>query len=163
MNYIKRDIESKILAVSKEYSCLLVTGPRQVEKTTVLRRLAKTDPALFLQMHTLPILIDEVQYAPALFSYIKIAVYNGATPGAFWLTGSQAFRLMELAQESLAGRIAILRMPALSQHEIYGKGECVSFSLELEDLKDGDRGGRATASAGDQAVDQPCRRTGGGV
>lgn len=153
MNYIKRDIESKLLAVSKEYSCLLVTGPRQVGKTTVLqrlaeegrdyvtlddleeRRLAKTDPALFLQMHTLPILIDEVQYAPELFSYIKIAVDNGAASGAFWITGSQAFRLMELAQESLAGRIAILRMSSLSQHEIYGQGECVPFSLELESLK----------------------------
>lgn len=153
MNYIKRDIESKILAVSEEYSCLLVTGPRQVGKTTVLRRLAeegreyvtlddleerrlaKTDPALFLQMHTLPILIDEVQYAPELFSYIKIAVDNGAVPGAFWLTGSQAFRLMELAQESLAGRIALLRMSALSQHESYGQGACVPFSLELEGLK----------------------------
>lgn len=153
MNYIKRDIEDKILAVSKEYACLLITGPRQVGKTTVLRRLAeenreyvtlddleerrlaKTDPALFLQMHTLPILIDEVQYAPELFSYIKIAVDNGAAPGAFWLTGSQAFRLMELAQESLAGRIAILRMPSLSQHEIYGQGDCVPFSLELESLK----------------------------
>ena len=153
MSYIKRDIEDKILAVSKEYACLLITGPRQVGKTTVLRRLAeenreyvtlddleerrlaKTDPALFLQMHTLPILIDEVQYAPELFSYIKIAVDNGAAPGVFWLTGSQAFRLMELAQESLAGRIAILRMPALSQHEIYGQGDCVPFSLELENLK----------------------------
>ena len=108
MNYISRDIEGKILAVSREYACLLITGPRQVGKTTVLRRLAeenreyvtlddleerrlaKTDPALFLQMHSLPILIDEVQYAPELFSYIKIAVDSGAAPGAFWLTGSRA-------------------------------------------------------------------------
>ena len=115
MNYISRDIEGKILAVSREYACLLITGPRQVGKTTVLRRLAeenreyvtlddleerrlaKTDPALFLQMHSLPILIDEVQYAPELFSYIKIAVDSGAAPGTFWLTGSQAFQLMELA------------------------------------------------------------------
>ena len=72
------------------------------------RRLAKTDPALFLQMHDLPVFIDEVQYAPELFSYIKIAVDNGAAPGSFWLTGSQAFRMMELAQESLAGRAAVL-------------------------------------------------------
>ena len=153
MNYISRDIEGKILTVSGEYACLLITGPRQVGKTTVLRRLAeenreyvtlddleerrlaKTDPALFLQMHSLPILIDEVQYAPELFSYIKIAVDNGAAPGTFWLTGSQAFQLMELAQESLAGRIAILRMPSLSQHEIYGQGACTPFSLELENLK----------------------------
>ena len=124
MKYIKRDLENKILSLSKEYSCLLITGPRQVGKTTVLkqlaesgrgyvtlddfdeRRLAKTDPAMFLQMHSLPIFIDEVQYAPELFSYIKIAIDNGAEAGSFWLTGSQAFKLMELAQESLAGRIA---------------------------------------------------------
>lgn len=153
MAYIKRDLESKILSLSKEYSCILITGPRQVGKTTVLkqlmdnnrsyvtlddleeRRLAKTDPALFLQMHSQPIMIDAVQYAPQLFSYIKIAVDNGAAPGAFWLTGSQAFKLMELAQESLAGRIAVLHMPALSQHEIYGKGECTPFSVDLVALK----------------------------
>lgn len=153
MDYIKRDIEEKILSISKEYACLLVTGPRQIGKTTVLRqlaeenreyvtlddleerRLAKRDPALFLQMHTLPILIDEVQYAPELFSYIKIAVDNGASSGAFWITGSQTFQLMSLAQESLAGRIAILRMDSLSQHEIYGKEECIPFSLDLESLK----------------------------
>lgn len=153
MSYIKRDLESKILSLSREYSCILITGPRQVGKTTVLkqlmdsareyvtlddldeRRLAKTDPALFLQMHSLPIMIDEVQYAPELFSYIKIAVDDGAAPGAYWLTGSQAFKMMELAQESLAGRIAILHMPALSQHEIYGNGECVPFSIDLDALK----------------------------
>jgi predicted AAA+ superfamily ATPase len=86
-------------------------------------------------MHSTPVFIDEVQYAPELFSYIKIAVDNGAFPGSFWLTGSQAFRLMELAQESLAGRVALLHMPSLSQHEIYGSRENSPFTLELEALK----------------------------
>ncbi|MDD3228138.1 MAG: ATP-binding protein [Oscillospiraceae bacterium] len=153
MGYIKRDLESKILALSKEYACILITGPRQVGKTTVLkqlaaadreyvtlddledRALAKRDPALFLQMHSLPIFIDEVQYAPELFSYIKISIDNGAAPGSFWLTGSQAFKMMELAQESLAGRVALLHMPALSQHEIYGSGNNVPFSVDLDALK----------------------------
>lgn len=153
MNYIKRDLESKILALSAEYSCILITGPRQVGKTTVLkqlmtndreyvtlddlaeRKLAKTDPAMFLQVHSLPIFIDEVQYAPELFSYIKIAIDNGAAPGAFWLTGSQAFKLMDLAQESLAGRVAILHMTSLSQHEIYGSGDTQPFSIDLAQLK----------------------------
>ena len=85
MNYIKRDIESRILSLTGEYSCILITGPRQVGKTTVLkqlmtddreyvtlddlqeRRLARTDPAMFMQTHSLPIFIDEVQYAPELF------------------------------------------------------------------------------------------------
>ncbi len=99
------------------------------------RHLAKTDPAMFLQMHSLPIMIDEVQYAPELFSYIKIAVDNGAAPGSFWLTGSHTFKLMELAQESLASRIAILNMHALSQHEIYGKGEAAPFTVDIDALK----------------------------
>lgn len=153
MAYIKRDIEDKIIALSKEYSCILITGPRQVGKTTVLtqlmdsdreyvtlddleeRGLAKRDPAMFLQMHSTPIMIDEVQYAPEIFSYIKIQIDNGAAPGTYWLTGSQAFKLMELAQESLAGRVAILHMPSLSQHEIYGTGDCAPFTLVLSSLK----------------------------
>lgn len=153
MNYIKRDLEEKIISLSKEYSCLLITGPRQVGKTTTLqklmtsdrnyvtlddleeRRMAKNDPALFLQIHNTPLFIDEVQYAPELFSYIKIAIDNGAAPGSFWLTGSQAFRMMELAQESLAGRTAILHMPSLSQHEIYGSGQTMPFTVDLTALK----------------------------
>lgn len=154
MAYIKRDMEDKIVALSKEYSCILVTGPRQVGKTTVLRQLmnddreyvtlddmderglAKRDPAMFLQIHSTPITIDEVQYAPELFSYIKMEIDKGAAPGTYWLTGSQAFKLMELAQESLAGRVAILHMSSLSQHEIYGSGKCTPFTLELGALKE---------------------------
>ena len=86
-------------------------------------------------MHSLPILIDEVQYAPELFSYIKMAIDKGAAPGSFWLTGSQPFKLMVLAQESLAGRIAIIHMPSLSQHEMYGNDKTEPFSIDLEKLK----------------------------
>lgn len=154
MVYIKRDIEEKIISLSKEYSCILITGPRQVGKTTVLRQLmdesreyvtlddmderslAKRDPAMFLQIHSTPIMIDEVQYAPELFSYIKMDIDKGAAPGTYWLTGSQAFKLMELAQESLAGRVAMLHMASLSQHEIYGSGKCAPFNLDLTALKE---------------------------
>ncbi len=153
MRYIKRDIEEKIRSLNEEYACILITGPRQVGKTTVLRAimddsrtyvtlddmeeraLAKRDPAMFLQLHDTPIFIDEVQYAPELFSVIKMAIDNGAAPGSFWLTGSQAFRMMELAQESLAGRVAVLHMPSLSQHEAYGSGECTPFTVDLPALK----------------------------
>lgn len=100
------------------------------------RAMAQNDPALFLQMHDRPILIDEVQYAPQLFAYIKIEIDNGAEPGSFWLTGSQAFRMMELVQESLAGRVALLHMSSLSQHEIYGSGEITPFTVELNALKE---------------------------
>lgn len=153
MEYITRDLEEVIRATSKEYACILVTGARQVGKSTTLRqlmnddreevllddleerKLASKDPALFLQIHSTPILIDEVQNAPELFSYIKMAIDKGIAPGSFWLTGSQPFRLMELAQESLAGRIAIIHMPPLSQHEIYGTGKAEPFVLNLDKLK----------------------------
>lgn len=153
MTYIKRDIEKTIIKLNKEYSCILLTGSRQVGKSTLLkhlmkssrtyvtlddleeRKLAKNDPAMFFQIHSLPIFIDEVQYAPELFSYIKIAIDNGAKPGSFWLTGSQSFSLMKLAQESLAGRTAILHLPAISQHELYGKKDNIPFTIDLESLK----------------------------
>ena len=153
MAYIHRTLEQKIMEISRDYSCLLLIGPRQVGKTTMLehlmegskrqrvtlddaenRRLAQSDPALFLEMHPAPVLIDEVQYAPQLFSYIKINVDNGAAPGSYWLTGSQAFQLMELAQESLAGRTAIVHMSALSQSELYGDGTTEPLSINLEKL-----------------------------
>ena len=153
MAYIKRTLEQKILEISEDYSCLLLIGPRQVGKTTLLeylmegtgrqkvtlddaenRRLAKSDPELFLELHPAPVLIDEVQYAPELFSYIKIRVDSGAAPGAYWLTGSQAFQLMELAQESLAGRTAIIHMSALSQSELYGDAWTEPMSLTLDAL-----------------------------
>ena len=153
MAYIHRTLEQKIMDSSRDYSCLLLIGPRQVGKTTMLehlmkgserrkvtlddaenRRLAQSDPALFLEMHPAPVLIDEVQYAPQLFSYIKINVDNGAAPGSYWLTGSQAFQLMELAQESLAGRTAIVHMSALSQSELYGDGTTEPLSINPEKL-----------------------------
>ena len=128
MNYIKRHLEERVLELSKSYSAILVTGPRQAGKTTMLhelaqkenigrryvtlddlaeREMAKNDPALFLQMHQPPILIDEVQYAPELFTYIKIHIDAHHNPGDFWMTGSQIFRLMRGVQESLAGRVAL--------------------------------------------------------
>ncbi|WP_022769235.1 ATP-binding protein [Butyrivibrio sp. NC2007] len=156
MRHIERDLKSKIIDLNKEYSAILITGARQVGKSTLFetimkeqgeereivtlddleeRALAKKDPAMFLQIHEPPVMIDEVQYAPELFSYIKIAIDKGAAPGSFWLTGSQAFKLMDLAQESLAGRVAILRLPPLSQHEAYGKDDSRPFSVDLNELK----------------------------
>lgn len=152
MKYISRNLENVVYKVTKEYPVVLVTGPRQVGKTTMLQKLmegtdrayvtlddlnerniAKTDPELFLQLHKPPVLIDEVQYAPELFTYIKIHVDKNHAPGAFWLTGSQAFKLMEGVQESLAGRIAVLSMTSLSQAEIYG-GAAEPLTIDMEAL-----------------------------
>lgn len=153
MAYIKRDIENLVLELNKEYSCILITGPRQVGKNTMLehldnnrtiislddlqeRALAKQYPEMFLKIHPYPILIDEVQYAPELFSYIKIAIDKGAAPGSFWLNGSQSYKLMQLAQESLAGRIAILNMSSLSQHELYSSNNLIPFDVSLDNLQE---------------------------
>lgn len=152
MKYITRNLETVVSQVTKEYPVVLVTGPRQVGKTTMLQKLmegtergyvslddlnersiAKTDPELFLQMHKPPVLIDEVQYAPELFTYIKIHVDQNHEPGAFWLTGSQVFKLMRGVQESLAGRVAVLSMTSLSQAEICGS-EMEPFSVDLDAL-----------------------------
>lgn len=150
--YIKRDMEGLVLSLSEEYSCVLVSGPRQVGKSTMLkhimksdrnvvtlddlneRALAKTDPEMFLAMHPAPVLIDEVQYAPELFPYIKMRIDNGAPAGSYWLTGSQAFKLMKLAQESLAGRVALLHLSSISQNEFYGSGENRPFSVSVEEI-----------------------------
>lgn len=139
MNYIARSLETVIGEAAKEYPIVLVTGPRQVGKTTMLqkmmegtdrgyvslddlneRNLAKSDPQLFLELHKPPVLIDEVQYAPEIFTYIKIHVDSHHEAGAFWLTGSQELKLMKGVQESLAGRVAVLSMTTLSQAEISG-------------------------------------------
>ncbi len=154
MNYIKRHMEDQILKLSKSYSAILLTGPRQAGKTTMLRSLAekenigrryvtlddlntraiaKNDPALFLQLHKPPVLIDEVQYAPELFTYIKIYIDEHHNPGDFWMTGSQIFRLMRGVQESLAGRVALLHMSPLSQREIIGVPG-IPFTTDFENL-----------------------------
>jgi predicted AAA+ superfamily ATPase len=152
--YIKRGIERVFLDLNTQYSAILITGPRQVGKTTMLselmttegrgrgyvtlddlneRALAKTDPAMFLQLHPPPVLIDEVQYAPELFPYIKIHIDKTHTPGDFWLTGSQLFKLMDGVRESLAGRVALLRLHPLSQRELYG-GEPAEFKPDADAL-----------------------------
>lgn len=165
MDYIPRDLEPLVASVSDDYSCVLVIGPRQVGKTTMLqhldasrrlvtlddlelRSLARRDPEYFLQVHPAPVLIDEVQYAPELFPYLKMAADAGAEPGSYWLTGSQAFRMMELAQESLAGRVAVLHMPALSQHEIFGKDVARPFTPVLDALRDRESAMEPTDVAG---------------
>ncbi len=132
---IKRTLSDHILETSKHFKVVLLTGPRQVGKTTLLRTLAKKsrsyvtlddldaraaaeqDPAAFISRLSFPVLIDEVQYAPSLFSYIKMKVDEDKKPGQFWLTGSQQFAMMKNISDSLAGRVAILDMQGISLAE----------------------------------------------
>ncbi|MDR0670971.1 MAG: ATP-binding protein [Oscillospiraceae bacterium] len=136
MDYIRRHLERKFVRMSKFFKAVLVTGARQVGKTTMLkhlaesqsrtyvtldnlmaRQLAKTDPVLFFQTYKPPAIIDEVQYAPELFGQIKRLCDETEETGLFWLTGSQQFAMMRHVRETLAGRIGILTLHSLSQRE----------------------------------------------
>jgi predicted AAA+ superfamily ATPase len=142
--YIKRTLSEVISEASETFPVVLITGPRQVGKTTIfeqskeksriyitlddpqVRVLAKNDPPLFLQTYKAPLLIGEIQYAPELFPYLKMAVDKVRQKGMFWLTGSQQFNLIKNVSESLAGRVAILKLQGLSQSEINGRS-CKPF------------------------------------
>ena len=149
--YITRNIEQTINRISNQFKVLLLTGARQVGKTTLLkylaqgsgrtyvtlddlavRSLALSDPALFLQRYTPPLLIDEIQYAPQLLSYIKIYADNGTHNGDIWLTGSQRLPLMQGVTESLAGRVCIIDLQGLSANEINGTDNTEPFLPEVE-------------------------------
>lgn len=134
--YIKRAIEDRVAKIAGTFPVLLVTGPRQVGKSTMLERmaksdrkvvtlddpdvryLAKNDPGLFMQRYSPPVLIDEIQYAPELLPYIKMAADKSKRSGDFWITGSQSFTMMKAVSESLAGRVGIVNLLGLSTNEI---------------------------------------------
>lgn len=135
--YRERYIETTLLTVAKTFKALYLGGPRQSGKTTLLlrmaqkhnlgyvtldnlsdRELALEDPYLFLETHTPPVVIDEVQYAPQLFPLIKARMDQSARFGLYWLSGSQHFSTIRKLQESLAGRIAILSLLGYSLGEL---------------------------------------------
>lgn len=143
--YIHRQLEPKFLRMSNFFKAVLVTGARQVGKTTMLKHLsnnrtyislddtdtlalAKEDPKLFFMRYKPPIIIDEVQKAPELFPYIKILCDESEETGLFWLTGSEQFSMMKNITESLAGRIGIMTLYPLSYSEINN----VNFDLPLD-------------------------------
>lgn len=153
MTYIHRSLERKFLKMSHAFKVVMVTGARQVGKSTMLkhlaqdsgrtyvsmddgdvRELANRDPKLFFQMYQPPVLIDEVQKAPALFEQIKILCDESEERGRFWLTGSQSKKLMKQAGDSLAGRIGILKMYSLSAKELEGRPDDIPDSYSLSSL-----------------------------
>lgn len=151
MNYIKREMERKFNEMNAFFKVVLVTGARQVGKTTMLkhlamgssrtyvslddtmaRDLAQRDPALFFQYYKPPVIIDEIQYAPQLFERIKYICDRSEEPGQFWLTGSQQYNMMKNIRETLAGRVGILQLFSLSQREKQGVffEDSLDFSID---------------------------------
>lgn len=141
--YITRTVEPKVLEIARHFPVLMLCGPRQTGKTTLLKILrermtdgrhiayvtlddpmkrvvAKTDPALFLQQYQTPLIIDEIQYAPELLPYIKMRVDEHRVNGQYLLTGSQMFVMMRNVSESLAGRVGILNLHSFSARERLG-------------------------------------------
>ncbi|RMI06671.1 MAG: ATP-binding protein [Calditrichaeota bacterium] len=152
--YVPRTLEHSVLEATRHFPVVLLTGARQVGKTTLLQNLkeahrtyvtlddpllqslAQEDPALFMQRFPPPVFIDEIQYAPQLLPYIKMAVDAQRRNGLFWLTGSQQFHLMKNVSESLAGRVAVLELYPFSRQELSGKAkELPPFLPAVEHLQ----------------------------
>ncbi|MDR1299948.1 MAG: ATP-binding protein [Oscillospiraceae bacterium] len=144
--YIKRHLESVLMSPEFLRGVMAVTGSRQTGKSTLIhelfkdrsfneislddiemRALAKTNPKIFLARLTTPLFIDEAQYAPEMFSYLKIHVDKTKEKGAFYLSGSQRYNMMKDLSESLAGRVGIFELLGLSLREISGDGFNLPF------------------------------------
>lgn len=157
MKYVRRNIEEIITKAAEQFPALIVTGPRQSGKTTLLKHLfskthryvslddpdvrlmANQDPGLFLKNHPAPVIIDEVQYAPDLFSFLKIQIdQDRSKKGQFLLTGSQSFPLMAKVGESLAGRIAVFILLSFSiKEQMHADGKTVQDKLKTMILRGG--------------------------
>ena len=161
---LERTMQSTIEKASRGFPVLLLTGMRQIGKSWVMkylggknrryvtlddlhaRAVANFDPQGFIEENPPPVIIDEVQYAPELFTYIKIYVDKVKKNGLFWLTGSQKFSLMKGIQESLAGRVAILNMLGFSYKEITGRPHDSKPFLPSSDLTKKPPAGRPLTS-----------------
>jgi predicted AAA+ superfamily ATPase len=137
--YKKRHAEKTIARLAKNFGAVLVTGARQVGKTTLLKEFGRalryvtldnpltlnealSEGSVFFKQHKPPLIIDEIQYAPELFPCIKMITDMEKKKGLFFMSGSQQFRMMKNVSESLAGRIGIVNLPAFSLREIQGTG-----------------------------------------
>lgn len=135
--FLPRTLSATLARLEADFPAILITGARQVGKSTLLKQahpdipyvslddpdlrlLAQTDPKLFVQRFPAPLIIDEVQYAPALFSILKLAIDTRRRKGMYWLSGSQQFHLMKNVSDSLAGRIGVLHLAGLSTRELLG-------------------------------------------
>ena len=144
MAYIKRHLEEHVRTIAEQFPAVMVTGARQVGKSTmlgelfpehdavtfddpILRAQAVRDPALLLMNHPRPVVLDEIQYVPELFIHLKMGCDSQPIPGGYVVTGSQPLRLMEKASESLAGRVGIVELPGVSLRELQEVSERAPF------------------------------------
>lgn len=151
--YIKRNLEETIIRFSSDYKVILLTGHRQVGKTTILkhlmnstnrtyvtiddlmvRNLAITDPALFLQKYTPPIIVDEIQYAPQLLNYIKMYVDAQDRNGTIWLSSSVTLPTIKSITENLGDRVGVLTLYGLALSEISNTTDSGCFLPKFEHL-----------------------------
>lgn len=150
MTYIVREVEDSVNNLVSTFKVVLITGPRQVGKSTLLKELyqdsydyvtfddinelliAREDPKLFFLNHPGKLIIDEVQYCPELFIEIKRIVDQKEEAGQFILTGSQTFTLMQNVSESLAGRVGILELKPLSTREILAERKNKQFKPSID-------------------------------
>ncbi|MCD8200701.1 MAG: ATP-binding protein, partial [Clostridia bacterium] len=145
MRYIKRSAEEELNELSKSRAAVLVAGPRQVGKTTLLEKytdgidfvslsnstlaeFANNHGHTFLETYRPPIFIDEVQNAPNIFEAIKLCVDTEKKKGLFYLCGSQQIDVMKGVTESLAGRIGLINLQGLSLRELYETGVSTPFA-----------------------------------
>lgn len=144
---INREISEKVLALSRQFPVVSITGPRQSGKSTLVRALfceysyvslededvrlfAKEDPRAFLARYGRRTVIDEAQRAPSLFSYMQGMVDETGEPGQFVISGSQNFLLMDAIDQSLAGRVAVMNLLPFSAHELQS---CERFPARLDE------------------------------
>lgn len=153
MYSIKRHIEPILEKRAKQAKSILLTGPRQVGKSTLFRHLfpdvnqvtfdddlllaqVEEDAGLFLLNNPCPLVIDEVQKCPSIFNKIKMILDNTDNKGNFYFTGSQKLQLMEPVSESLSGRVSVMELDGLSLREIYGVDFNRHFVPSVEYLKE---------------------------
>lgn len=153
MKYYNRNIETLFNEYANNFKAVLITGPRQVGKSTFLknikepgrkyvtlddlelRALANKDPKTFINKYLPPVIIDEIQYAPKLLSYIKMICDNTNDRNLYWLTGSQKIQIMKNVSETLVGRMGVLDMYSLSNREMNNNDY---LPLDLNNLVEGE-------------------------
>lgn len=153
MEYIKRSIEGIVEKAAGTFKAVLITGARQTGKSTLLKKMypeirqvtfddpfieeqAKSNPDMFMMLNEPPVFLDEIQYVPSLFRYIKMVCDANDSKGLYYLSGSQPFKLMDMVSDSMAGRIAIIELAPLSMREILKSNFNTPFLPTMEYVKE---------------------------